>query len=336
MVSNNENSNIENEDGLIFPINVHESLRASGGFKPGEKAGVILSLWVFFNVVLAWVVASFLRTITPQYYGWITFALIVILQLTVGVYILMWITDSSGITVESSNDTSFANYFRIYKNSEIILNDSYSVLEYDDGSYGLFLQCRMGYNTDMKSKATWNANREIASLLLNYGMSYNIVYANEQFKSSKDCEALLNQLTRIEYGKLFEAQRDILQNLLDISEQQSNVQCFTVIIYASTQIQKDSLPSLIKKIETTFVTNDTCYRECKFLSGNEMLEFLQYYYGLEVLDMGMLRAVSSRTRGSSDGILKVVKLYNENGRVFSGNTDINEELINAAGLRRMK
>lgn len=330
--------NSETEDQkMIFPLNVHESLAASSGFKKGEKTGLALSFWAFGNGLLAWFLASFLRTIFPRYYGWITLGVILVIQLTVGVYLLRYLFDERAMFAEiEGQDASFANYFRIYKDSVLTLNDKCGVIEYDDGTYGVFLQCRMGYNTEQKSSYTWELNREIFKAILRAGLCYNVIYASEQFRGSKACKSLLDQLKTINDPRLFTAQRDILQNLLDIATEESNVPCMTIVIYARTQIDKDNLPPLITKLETMLSTGDTCYREARFLTNDEIIEFLRHYYQLEILDMGMLRAHTAIKRDADRDAVKVLKVYGKSGKVYTTEQfdRIADNLIASAGLKR--
>lgn len=325
---------VSKEGQLIFPINVYESLKAAGGFKPGEKLGLAVSFWVFGNAILAWFLLSFLKTVTPKYYMWVTVGVILILQLTVGVQLLRFALDERSLVAESSNVT-FTSYFRIYKDSCMSLNDKYGVIEYDDGTFGLFFQCRIGYNTATKSRNTWEVNREIFQTIARFGLSYNTLYVPEQFRTSSACEKMLGSLNTIKDPNLFTAQRDILQNLLNIAERESNVMCMTIVIYAHTQIQKDTLPQLIARIENLVATGDTCYREASFLSSDKIIEFLAYYYGI-TLDMGQLRAHTAALNGANLGIVKVLQLYGESGKVYHSKEDVYSDIEKIANLRRLE
>lgn len=338
ILSHNVQADPETEqDKLVFPINVHESLQASAGLRKGEKVGIILSFWIFGCAILGWILAGWLRAIAPSFYGWLTLAVEVILQLTVGAYILRYALDERAVFVEMNNqDQSFATYFKIYK--EIKAGDGtpypFDILEFDDGSYGVFIECRLGHTTQRRSVNTYEANKAVIDILNKSGLPRKTFYHNESFKTSQAAQDLRDLLKGIDDPNLFNAYRDIVQNYLRIAEEESNVICVTYLVYAPTRIAKDELLATVNSIFTAFEREETAYRQVSALRYEEIVEFLRQYYRLEVLDMGLIRAHIAEKKNTFNCPVKVLKLYGKSGKIYA-NEDfkrLSTEILSEGGL----
>ncbi len=324
-------------DRLIFPINVHESLQASAGLKKGEKVGIIVGFWVFGCVFLAWFLAGWLRTVVPGYYMLIVVIVELILQLTVGVYILRFALDERTVFAEmNDSDKSFATYFKIYK--EIKASESakypFDVLEFDDGSFGVFIECRLGFNTQARSENTYFANKAVTELLDKAGLPRKVFYHSESFKTSQAAQDLRDILKGISDPNLFSFYRDIIQNYLRIADEESNVMCVTYVIYATTRIAKDELVANINQVFLALEKDETVFRQVSALKYEEIVEFLRHYYRLEVLDMGLIRAHIAEKKASYSCPVKVLKIYGRSGKIYA-NEDfrrLNAEIRSTGGL----
>lgn len=325
------------ERRLVFPINVHESLQSSRGLKKGEKVGIIVSFWIVACGLLAWFLAGWLRTVVPQYYLWIVLLIEVTLQLTVGVYILRFALDERSVFAEMNNrDLSFASYFKIYR--EIISEDGskypFDIIEFDDGSYGVFLQCRLGHNTQRRSDATYDVNRTVVDILNKASMPRKVFYHTEMFKNSQAAQDLRDILRGIEDPDLFGPYREIVQNYLRIAEDESNVLAVTYLLYAPTRIAKDDLLANMNNILNTLEADETVFREVSTLQYDEIVEFLRHYYRLEVLDMGLIRATIAQRKSGFNCSVTVLKLYGQSGKIYANDDfkKLNAEVMKEFGL----
>lgn len=340
-MSSSRGEHEEEQERLVFPINVYESLQASAGLKKGEKVGIMVAIWLFICGLIAWFLAGWLRTLVPQYYLWIVIGIEVLLQLTVGVYILRFALDERAVFQEMNNkDLSFATYFKIYR--EIKAEDGskypFDIIEFDDGSYGVFLECRLGHNTQQRSDSTYDANRIIVDILNKSGLPRKIFYNNEVFKNSQAAQDLRDLLKGIEDPNLFSAYRDIIQNYLKIAEDESNVVSMTYLIYAPTRIAKDELLPTMHQIFNALERDETVYREVSALSYEEIVEFLRHYYRLEVLDMGLIRANIAQRKSGFNCSVTVLKLYGQSGKIYANDEfkKLNAEVMKDFGLDSMK
>lgn len=331
---------MEGVDRLVFPLNVHESLKSSGGLKKGEKTGIIIAFWFFGCGILGWFLLSWLQTVLPKHYILITLLVELLLQLTVGVYLLRFILDERTMFQEiEKRDLSFAQYFRIYK--EIVSSEGsllpFDVLEFNDGSWGAFLQCRLGFNTNARSDNTYHANKEIVGILNKAGLPRKTYYHNEAFKTSQAAEDLRDILKGIQDPQLFTTYREVIQNYLDIAEDESNVLCVTHLIYAQTRVQKDEFIATMNSILNALTRHETVYREVSVLRYEDIVEFLRSYYRLEVVDMGLVRAniVINKKEFSAKSV-HVLKLYSASGKIYTNKEfkQLRGEILKEGGLGR--
>ncbi len=327
------------DDRLIFPVNVQESVAASGSLKRSERNGIIISFWIFGCAILAWLLASFLRGVVPRYYVWITIAVEVVLQLTVGVIILRIISDEGTMAAElSKQDNSFAKYFAIYH--EVLAGEDtpypFDMIEFSDGSYGVYIQFLLGYNTDRASTGTYEVNKAIQRAINKSGMDHRVVFCNERFGNSDAADKMRAVVSKISDPKLFKAYRDIVQGLLKTANEESNVVCTTYILYAKTQIQKEELVPLVNNIMTTVSGADTAYREVSVLSYEDIVEFYRNYYKLDLIDMGLIRVHQVQRKGVQCA-LRVLKVYGDSGKVYTTEdyAALQRSILEADGLRQV-
>lgn len=333
-VSTSSGSEEEKEE-LIFPYNVQESLAASTGTTKKDKRGLIISLWVVASLLIGWFLASWLRNVT-SYYFLITLLVELALQFTVGGVILRFALDESTLINEmTSKDNSFARYFSIYR-ERISQEDSpytFDVIEYADGSYGCFIRFLLGYNTNQVSNATYELNSNIQRLITKAGTPYRVIFMNERFSNSQSAANLRHVVSNIDDEHLFMAYRSIVQNILTIANEESNVLSMVLIINPKTQIQKEELQQLVNNI-TSFVSSiDSVYREVTVLSYQEIVEFFREYYKLEVLDMGAVRSHTVEKKSLNCG-LSLLKLYGASGKTYTTDEykQLYKEILKVNGL----
>lgn len=314
----NDFNDKEELDELIYPINVTESLKSSG-MKSGEKTSLVASFWCFGTAVLAWVLASWLRGLMPKYYLIITISIILLLQLTVGVYLLRILLDEKGLTSEmNSNDMLFTNYFNFYR--ELKTGDTspypFDVIEYSNGSHVVFIQCLLGYNTQERSIATYYINKEAEQILTKSGYPYRKIFSNEIFKGSKAAKQLAATMDNITEPTLFTVYRDIITNVMDMADKESNVMCVTYILHAHNRIQKDDLKGVVTRFVNTLSKPDSAFREVNILIYEDILEFLRRQYGLDVLDIGLIRTLQAVKKRINCAI-KVLKIKGKSGKIYN-------------------
>lgn len=325
---------------MIFPLNIHQSLNASAGLQSNEKIGIAIGVWVIFCAFLTWILMSFIRNIIPTHYILVTICIIVILNLTIGVYLLRFLLDERSVLkeYEAKDGDSFASYFRIYRDTQMSIDSKYGIIEYDDGTQAAILRMRLGYNTNSKSNNTWMFNRDAFRIINDAGMPHREITVTEVFRQSDSSEFMRKQTNAISDPILKDAQKRIFKGIFDIAEKESNVPVMYVMIFATTQIMRDELYSVIKRLEKHYNAEQTCYRDIKFLNNDEILEFLRNYYKLEVMDMSLLRTKVTLNDIGKSVSCEVLRIYGTSGKNY--NTDAMNDLIPSiiknTGIRKVE
>lgn len=329
----------DNTDEMIFPLNIHESVSSSKGLKDNEKLTFGITIWVLLCGIISYFLFAFLVQAIPKYAIWIMVGVLIMLNATIGVYLLRYLMDERSIIkeYEANDGVSFVAYFKIYRDTQLTLNDKYSVIEFQNGTFAVFLRFRMGYNTNILAGNTWMYMRDAIRLIASSGFTCKMITRKEDFKSSDTCAFILNHLQKIEIPQLLNAQRDIIKGLIDEADKSSNVPSTHLIIYAESKIQKDDLLGLIHRLEKHFIVEQTCFRDIKFLDNTEILEFLRLYYELEVLDMSLLRAQAAASGIGYDDSFSVLKLYGESGKIYTTESmsAVTDKIMKDTKIRRI-
>ena len=337
------------EDRLVFPINVHESLQASKGLKPSEKNGLIISAWITVSVLLGWFGAGWLRQIVPDYYFFLTLLAELALQLTAGTFLLRLLLDETSMANEMSNtDKSFAKYFGIYHEHIAEEGSAYpcDVIEFVDGSHCAYIMLLLGYNTNQASKNTYAVNLAVQQMINRSGMPHRITYSNEKFSNSDSAEGLRAIANGVTDPTLFPPYRDIVMNLINKANTESNVMCAVYQLYAQTRIQKEDLGALVENIVKLVNSEQTAYRACFAMEYREISEFYRLYYKLNILDMGLVRVIGASNKKSVACPVRLVKVYGASGKTYTTPdygkilptllADYGLEQVNEAELRNAK
>lgn len=324
---------------MIFPLNIQTTVKANASLSSNEKIVLGITFWLFLCGIIGWFILSFLIKIIPQYGFFITVLIIILLNATVGVYLLKFLLDEKSVIkeYEASDGASFSSFFHIYRDTQLTLNNKYGVIEYSDGTYGVVMRFRLGYNTNTFAGNTWMYMRDAVRIINNLGYSFKMITTSEKFKESDTCSFMLNHLQKIKNIELLQVQKEIIKGLLDNAEKYSNVPVINLIIYAKTQIQKDDLLALINRLERHFIVEQTCFRDIKFLSNDEILEFLRSYYELEILDMSLLRAQKISADIANNDTLSVLKLYADSGKIFVTDEmkSLNQRIIDKTKIKKV-
>lgn len=326
-------------DTMIFPLNVQASVSAKSALSDQEKLTIGITGWLFVCGIIGWLIISFLLQVIPEYAFLIGILILVFLNATVGVYLLRFLLDEKSVIkeYEASDGASFASFFHIYRDTQLTLDNKYGIIEYSDGTFATILRFRLGYNTNAFAANTWMYTRDAARIITSAGYTFKNITMTEDFKSSDTCKFMMDRLKNITSPELLRVQKEIIKGLIEEAEKYSNVPEMYMLIYAHTQIQKDELLHLITRLERHFVVEQTCFRDIKFLSNDEIIEFLRRYYELEVLDMSLLRAQKISLDMASTDRFSVLKLYAESGKIYTTEDmqTLNSRIIKNTKIRKV-
>lgn len=327
------------EEKLIFPINIYETVAGTSNINKEETHGLAIAVWFLASGIGGWLMAGWLRGLFPSHYLLLTLVLELIVQGTVGLNLFRLLFDEDELMAEMSGEgKSFANFFRVYrtiKAGESLYKYNFDVVEMGDGTYAVYLKYLYGANSDAKAKATYKANLEVEKLLSKYNLSSRTYTIRETFSYSRTAEEMRKSLSQISNKELFTAYRDIVTGILDDAEVESNVPMAVKVVFARTRAQMEDLKQAIARLLDSYT--GTVYRQVNPMPFDEVVEFLRTYYQLDYIDMGQVRS-SVGTQKVAVCSTKVVRLYADSGKTYTMPEfkDMKQKLLKEHGLKGVK
>lgn len=327
----------ENNDKLIFPLNVKDAVKYSGGLQSSDKIGIFVSFTLLICGISLWCLIAWLRPIFPNHYIQVSIGIVLVILVVLGSNIIRFFIDENSVAAEMSDeDRPASRYIKIYrliKSGEGSYD--FDVVEFDD-CIGAFITCRLGNNTTLKSNNTYTVTKEFISFLNKEGVNRKVFYSTEDFKHSNDARNLMNSYDSDKSSRLYLAYRDIIKNYMDIAEHESNVMSVTYLLTASTSREIDDFAKTIHRAVKILQTPDTCFREVSILDHSQIHEMLRRYFLVGVLNIHE-KGNTTRVRDNSIfSSIEVMALYGKNKKYINKDIDIRAEIINSTGIKRVR
>jgi hypothetical protein len=221
---------------------------------------------------------------------------------------------------EGYNSDSFSKFFYLRNISsgdqiQITSEESIPVFEFSNGSNMVILKFRFGSNNDIKSARTRKAMEKIFRLLGNYNLEYRTTTSSEKFSTSPEATSYIEKLRKIPDKKLARPLLDIVQAALDYSEDVSIVNIMHLQIRTKSNYQRYELGTVFQDIKRILKEGPTCFRSTDYMNVEEFIEYLREFYGLEAIDLSILRARDGADLdNSTKDIVNVYKVVAMNGR----------------------
>lgn len=333
-----EMTDSEMEGKIVFPYNVYEYVTTSNGLKPGDKKNIIFTGWVFVSAILFWLLLNLTRTVT-NHYVLVSLVIMLAVEALVGGLVLSYVFDLDSLGREMDQDEqSFAQYFSAAKplKADKKVNQPFDMYEFKDGSVAVYIQMAMGYNTTQLSQAGCALAAEISRTLNKSRLHYRTLVTVEDFRNSVAAQSLMDSVKQVDDSRLFKQYRNIIQHVIDIAATESNVPVTVYAIYAKNRLQRDALIPAVNRILHMAAEEETCFRETRTLTCEEIVTLYQGYTKIKVLDMGLVRAQAVDQKAQSSR-LSVLKIYGDKA-VYSTSefTTLQETILKEHGLTEIK
>lgn len=126
----------------------------------------------------------------------------------------------------------------------------------------------------------------------------------------------MDKVSGIENKKLAKSMLNITKNLFDMSDLYSNIDVLYLMIRTKYGYQRYGLEDVLSKIITLLDNNITAFKSYEALDKKAMLDFLKNFYGLEAIDLSLMRVRDVSPEEVSRGAVEVYQLVDRDGRVF--------------------
>lgn len=280
-------------NGHFYPNDVESKVSKSGNVKESEKAQVFLFSWGVLNFMALFAVPQFLKGLGIPLL--VSILLILLANVLLGSVIFRFfvIKEQERVREYDSYETdSFAKYFKVSKEAsheiDVRGHGPVEVLEYENGTHMVALRLRYGSNDDEKVIKTKEVFTKIYRLLGKADLEFKTVTFNENFRESAELERYVKKVNKSDYKDL---NLRILNNMLEYSER-SNVIVTTILIKTRKKHQRYDLNLTLANIMSIIPGETKCaFRSKNFLTHREYVEFAREYYGLELIDLSMVKSM---------------------------------------------
>ena len=187
-----------------------------------------------------------------------------------------------------------------------------------DGSALCVLEFRFGSNDDIKAAGTQELYEQILKCIASYGFESRVIVQPENFRTSVEFKKHIESVNRIDDMTMRKTIMMVTDNIMQQSYQLSNVDMVYLMIRSLSNYQKADLEIMLKSLIGIFENSVNAFRSVVFLNRDQLLEFYREFYGIEAIDLAMMRTIDL-AQDLSEDFAKVVKLYSlrsDDGRSF--------------------
>lgn len=316
---------------MKYPLDVHKRASQAGQLNSEDKAKFIVMMTIIVFVVSLIGVITIFRKFLGLGIGWAVLVQLV-LFLLIGSFIFrhfIFKEDERKREFQGYESDSFARIYNMRKDAveeTEVLDKKINVFEYSNGSAMFCICLKYGSNDNRKSQNTLEMFTEIFRVLSRNGLEYRTTTMPEDFENSVEYEALIADVEDIEYRELSEAMLNIVNTLMEESNKRSNVDITYIMVRTRSNYQRYELEDVISRILTILRGNVSCIRSIDFLDKFHLYEFFKTFYGIEAIDLSMVKALNI-TEGIDEEFKSIVKLYQL--RSVSGKTLTDKKIIDS-------
>jgi hypothetical protein len=324
---------------LIFPLDVQKSAAQASKLVGREKTKLIVFGTIFVNVAVALLTVPFFSSVGIS--AWFPITIQLLIMATLGWFIFRFFVFKESEKLRerkgySSDSFSKFFFFRNLDSGENLDVPKFDVpvYEYDNGSAVFVLRLRFGSNDTPKSINTRNALTEIFRILAKENLEFRQIVTPEDFSQSPEARAYMAKVSAIPNKKLAKRMLDITQAALEHSAAMSNTDMIHILVRTKSNYQKYELDSIVRKVLGCLFTNRTAFRSVDFLNKKALVDFLRDFYGLEGIDLALMR-IKSREEMDSDykNIVEIHQLIASNGKALTNKEAIEKAIVSVRPIK---
>lgn len=306
---------------MIFPQDVEKYASQAKKIQGGEKVRLYIVGFLGINFFVGMVTIPFFSSLGVPAIVPILAQLLVTIIAFVYVYKIFIFKEEEKLQeFEDGMVDSFSNYYylRNIDTGDLIKAKKADVqlFELDNGASIFYLKFLFGETDPMRAKNTREIFRKIYKILGSYRMEFSQTISSEEFEDSQEAKKLIAEMSSIEDPRLSKTMLEILDGLLKISENMSNVDCVTIRVKTRVGSQRYDIEALVNELMDAIYANRNSFRSVKIMVKQEVLDFFKSFYGLEAIDLAFMKIRDSKIGdGAFRKFVEVYALVNKNGSV---------------------
>ena len=299
---------------MLYPLDVHQKTADAGKLAAKDKTNFIIMMTVIANVALFFFLSQVFRNMLGLGIGWaLLVQLVLIFIIGSGIFRFVIFDENEKVReFKGYGKDSIAPYYNIRKDVEdtIQLDErrSVNIFEYSNGSLLACVQIRYGSNNDRKAEITRDVFESVFKLLCNYDFEFRTYTMTENFEETDEYKRYIRKLNNISDTNVSKYMLDIAETVLKESQKLSNVNVTYIQFRTRRSIQKMDMEIVVKSLINELIRGRTAFRSVEFLDKQALVNFNREYYGLEVLDLSMIKAIKPDMDMLED-YLRLIKEY---------------------------
>lgn len=308
---------------MIFPNDVHRRTINSKKLLMQDKTVIIVELFLIANIACFFLFRFFFSNFLGLGNGWALVAQIVVF-IAVGITIFRTVIfkeDEKMQELKDRQSDSFARYLHVRKDNikQIVADKEHvSVFEYTNGCVTATMLFKFGSNDDRIANNTREVLQAIIHTICLYNFEFRTVTGPEIFLNSKEYKMHIAQINSVKDKRLLQSLRAVSNKSIKIANEESTADVFYLTIKSKAPGEQEQLEQIITEVLKLLKENITCFRSFEFLNIDSLLEFYRYFYGIEAIDLAMLKAIELSDVIDQDyaQLIKIYSLHSSDGKTY--------------------
>lgn len=309
---------------MIFPQDVHKIIQNKNTIAGDNKVQLYIVLFVLGNVGGFFGLQVLFAYIAPEIPGTVA----IIIQLIILAFVMTLVfrfaifdENDKKKEHEGQQTDSFAKYMYLRKdlhNEVEVFENKVNVFEFVNGSAMCVIEFRFGGNDDKLAKGTEQLYEQMFKCIGEYFFESRCYVMPENFLTSKEYKTHIDSINQIEDIVARRTMMSVTDEIMKMSQMYSCTDSVYVVIRSTTNYQRADLENMLKQLINIFSKNVHAFRSITFLSLSPLLEFLRDFYGIEAIDLGMMKTIELAEDISIDfaRLVKVYSLTSETGKTY--------------------
>ena len=308
---------------MIYPYNVHREVKEAGKATGQDLSRFFGFLMLILGVVIYFIIDFVLSTLIGDN-TFLTAVITLVLVFFIGYYVFRFFVfreDEKMAEFKGQERDTFARYVRIRKDTEQsvnVLNNKIDCFEYTNGSVFCVLQFKFGGNDTEKAKNTFLLFRKIIHIIGDNGLEFRMTDMQEDFFHSEEYRNYEKHLNEIPDKKLARTLIYMADHMLQTSKRLGNTSTVYIEIIATNSYKLLDFETALNQIMTVTQRMRTAIRSVTYLDLQSLLEYMEQYYNMEVIDLSTMKVLEYVENGELDfnNVADIYQVISQSGKTF--------------------
>lgn len=279
---------------MIFPWNVDQGNKGGNKSSTGEKIQFGVGIFVVVNIIIAVFMSSFLTGIGIPVWVGILIQLFIVSIIAI-FFLRFFVLKEDERMQEYNSGESFVKYYKFRKDSvEEYTSYGRKVLayEYDNGTCTFIMEMKYGSNDKKKEKNTRDVLEQILKVIYSNRLEVRTIVMPEDFLAGQEAKRMMEVVNKAKGTKIGKYNLKLVDGVLEHTKD-SNLESLYIMVKTTAIYQKYELDTVLNSILSLILSSSTCFREVNFLDKDGLVHLMKRFYGVEAIDLSMVKAVES-------------------------------------------